>query len=290
MSFYTLQNSYKGAIGMDFGANGASLRFTPVFKPISPKDIQKGVKVYNYDQSQFFTIGIDELVTVEQIIDALILNGPNAFREMQGDYGAIKVSDSGLTVMHYPRGGLSKFSIFTTSNEGQAPGLMLGYELFDSNKNSQFKLYIAISITQLLVFKRYIQGQYTFMATMDALDRHHWKMKKEQNNGGQGGNNGYNKGGNNGYNKGNNNSYGGGSYGGGNNGGYNNNGNNSNGGYNRNNNGGGGYNGGNSNNNGGGNTGNYNGPSNSTNSGGYNGPNNNGNQGNSDASAQNLMG
>jgi len=46
MSFYTLQNSYKGSIIMDFGANGAAMKFVPVFKPISPKDIQKGVKVY----------------------------------------------------------------------------------------------------------------------------------------------------------------------------------------------------------------------------------------------------
>jgi hypothetical protein len=242
MSFYNIQSSYKGSIQLDFGANGCSLRFTPVFKPVSPRDIQKGMKIYNYDAAQFFTITIDELVVFEQIIDSLILDGPKAFAKYSGDYGTIKVQESGISLLHYPKGKMSKIALFVTQGDNGQSGLMFGYELSDSNKNSEFKLYLSITTSTLLILKKYINAQYTFMATMDAIDRDRWAQKKAANN--RNGNNGGNSGGysrNNGNNSGGGNSYGGGNSGGGYSGGGNSygGGHNSGGGNNYSNNGGG---------------------------------------------------
>jgi len=75
ITFYQFQNSYKGSILLQYGKNGASLQFVPVFQPISPKDIKPGVKVYNYDQSKWFTLTPDEMIIVRQVIPALIQNG-----------------------------------------------------------------------------------------------------------------------------------------------------------------------------------------------------------------------
>jgi len=217
MAFFSFQNSFKGLIQLDFSKNGASLRFTPVFKPISPKDIQKGMKIYNYDATHFFTITIDELIIFEKVIDSLIMNGDSGFANLAGKYGSIEVTDKSVVIIHYPQNSMSKLSLFSGNSEDGKQTLNFGFELY-VNKTQQFKLYMQVGITELLIIQKYIQQVYNYITILDANEYLKWKEKKSNGYNQEG--NSYNSGGNSGYN---NNNIGGNSYNNNSNGNYGNN-------------------------------------------------------------------
>lgn len=253
--FHTMQSSYVGALALSYVDDGCMLRFSKVFKPISPKEIQKGMKIYDYQNSKYFKLDMKELTTISNILKR-ILSG-RTFQDLQGKFGGVEVNGQGLKVSHFPQGGSSQFSIFVNSEGQRAGQLTLG---FSSNINgNEFKMYLGVDNEDLGVFIKFLDTQAVFSAHLCAVDFITYASKK--NNGGSGnydnnsgggnnqsnsysqnyGNSGGNGGGNSGGNNYQNNNYGnsgGNNYknnnnnnGGGNSGGYNNNQNNNGGGY-----------------------------------------------------------
>ena len=123
--FHTMQSSYVGALALSYVDDGCMLRFSKVFKPISPKEIQKGMKIYDYQNSKYFKLDMKELTTISNILKR-ILSG-RTFQDLQGKFGGVEVNGQGLKVSHFPQGGSSQFSIFVNSEGQRAGQLTLGF-------------------------------------------------------------------------------------------------------------------------------------------------------------------
>ena len=211
--FHTMQSSYVGALALSYVDDGCMLRFSKVFKPISPKEIQKGMKIYDYQNSKYFKLDMKELTTISNILKR-ILSG-RTFQDLQGKFGGVEVNGQGLKVSHFPQGGSSQFSIFVNSEGQRAGQLTLG---FSSNINgNEFKMYLGVDNEDLGVFIKFLDTQAVFSAHLCAVDYITYASKKANGgsadnygNGGNGGNGGGNQSNSYSQNNGNKGNYGGG--------------------------------------------------------------------------------
>ncbi|MGB9674704.1 MAG: hypothetical protein ACPLX8_01070, partial [Nanopusillaceae archaeon] len=74
--FYTIQNSFVGSLSMNYNSSGCNLVMTKVFSPVNPKDIKPGMKIYDYDNSMYFTIGdLSEILVVKELLQSRFTSG-----------------------------------------------------------------------------------------------------------------------------------------------------------------------------------------------------------------------
>ena len=240
-SIHTIQNSLKGLIQLSYSPSGCSFQFAPVFKPISPKDIQPGMKIYNYQDAKYFTMDLSEAMTLSHLIEEVLTimrltklgqyQGPiiPGYLEQKGSV-SVDVQRQSISVTHYPKQAISVISLVADQKNP-----LVWYFNFNliQNKQTVFSLSLAIRENDLFLLKEYFKNYINYKASYAASYRLQYDQSNQNNNSGKNYNNSNNGGnnynsGNNGYNNQNNNSR----YNNGNN--YNNN-NNNNGGYNNSN-------------------------------------------------------
>jgi len=207
-SIHTFQNSLKGLIQLNYGVTGCSLQFTPVFKPISPKDIQPGMKIYNYQESRFFTLDISESMALAHILEEILTimrlmklgqyQGPVVpnYLAQQGQI-SVDANKQSISIVHYPKQGMSIVSLIADSKNPFV--WYFNYNLIQ-NKQSVFSVSLAIKDHDLYLLKEYFKGIINYKATYAANHRSQYDQTRNNDNG----NRSYNNNNNNNYNNSNN--------------------------------------------------------------------------------------
>jgi hypothetical protein len=93
---------------------------TKVFNPVNPKDIKPGMKIYDYDNSMYFTIGdLSEILVVKELLQSRFTSG--AFPEYS-DGASIHSTNQGqypgLSITHYRNNIPSIFRIVNSTKNG----------------------------------------------------------------------------------------------------------------------------------------------------------------------------
>ena len=164
-AFYQVQNSKKGMIELNYSSNGCGFSFTPVFKPISPKDIQPGMKVYNCDAKRFFTLDYREIILVRSLLNEAKTNGALP------DYGdtnlfgiTVRSTKNTIYVTHYPKDGQSVLALSQYENDGNK-GWFISYTLY-KNKEKDFNLSMAISDLELKILIEFLEHYPVYKGTL----------------------------------------------------------------------------------------------------------------------------
>lgn len=189
MDFHQIQSSYTGSFNCSYAEDKCMLRFTRVFQPVSPKDIQKGMKIYDWQNSKYFALDLKEATALSNILKR-ILSGAT-FQDIQGKYGGIQVNDTGLSVSHFPQNGTSMFMIFMNTEGNNAGKLTVGFKLIQ-NKQTVFDFYLAVDNEDIQCFIKYLDAQSAYIVAMCAHDNITYAKKSQQQGGQQQGGGGYN--------------------------------------------------------------------------------------------------
>ena len=211
-SIHTIQNSLKGLIQLSYSPNGCSFQFAPVFKPISPKDIQPGMKIYNYQDAKYFTMDLSEAMTLSHLIEeVLTIMRLTKLGQYQGSIipgyleqkggVSVDVQRQSISVTHYPK---QSMSIVSLAADQKNP--LVWYFNFNliQNKQSVFSLSLAIRENDLFLLKEYFKNYINYKASYAASYRLQYDQSTQNNNSGNGGKSYNNSNSNNSYGGGNN--------------------------------------------------------------------------------------
>ncbi len=193
--FYTINNSMVGSLSLNYNTSGCSIVMANVFTPVNPRNIQKGQKIYDYDNAKYFTIGIDENIILQEILEFRFKN--NAWPEMK--IGTVASNNSsqfpGASITHFRQNVPSSF---TLTNSKNTSGLHVFYQF------NQDKFNIGMDITEVKIFMQYLRNYPVFLASIMANIKFQGMAQREEMEKKGNGNNNWNKsnqgGGNNNWN------------------------------------------------------------------------------------------
>ncbi|MEM3859443.1 MAG: hypothetical protein QW478_08550, partial [Candidatus Micrarchaeaceae archaeon] len=164
--FYTIQNSFVGSLALNYNSSGCNLIMTKVFTPINPKDIKAGMKIYDYENSMYFTIGgLDEILSLKELLQYYITNGSFA------EYNEATISSTnqgnypGISITHYRSNIPSILRIVASTKQGGF--LHIFYSYGDKQTNVNFN--IGLDKTDAMIFVSYLEHYPTFLSTYIAL-------------------------------------------------------------------------------------------------------------------------
>jgi len=160
-AYDSFQNSMKGIIVMyqNFNRGNLTLQFAIATNPKKPNEIQKGDKIYDYQNSRWFSLSESEANTILQWL-----------RNPQQDRVEIK---------HYPEG---KMTVLTVA-KGQQPGTyFLGYSEIQ-NRQQTFHFGLVLNQTDIMTFANFLQS-ISLVKTLSAYhDFTKWQSNKTNGNG-----------------------------------------------------------------------------------------------------------
>ncbi len=168
VNIFEIQNSTKGKICLYANGYGKlSWQFIPVLNPVAPNQIQKGMKVYNYDNSYFFATDLYEATVIAYTLEKYLQT--REFPQFEENH--IKCDGKQLSIVHFPEGKMSALTFFIHSNH-----IYLGYSLF-ANKQKLFSLNLALSYFKVHTLVRILNQAPTLTMVSEVF-----KRQKSQSN------------------------------------------------------------------------------------------------------------
>lgn len=147
----------------------AAIDFVPVLQAISPTEIKKGMKVYNYDARRVFSLTLDECIVLLDLLNNLPKHSTSI-----GNI-TVSISNDGatlVTVTHFPgtkeeksQGAnttYSKFIIYI-----KHPHVQFAYQY--TSPTEKVDIRCPCSVSDLEKFKMFIRNLPTFIATLNAM-------------------------------------------------------------------------------------------------------------------------
>jgi len=162
-AYIAFQNSMKGIIVLyqNFNKGNLSLQFAIASNPKKPNEIQKGDKIYDYQNAKWFALSEEEAC---EILDWLMNPNPQSDK---------------IEIKHYPQNGVTVFTVGRGQN-----GYYLAFSEIQ-NKQQVFHLALGLSNAQMRAFVNYLQT-FPMVKTLSAYhDFLSWKDNTSANNGNQ---------------------------------------------------------------------------------------------------------
>ena len=180
-NFYSIMNSRIGALVLNYNTSGCSLTMSKVFQSISPKDIQKGQKIYDWKNSMFFTITLDEAVLLNEILSMKL----KTKQWIELTSGTVSCTNSGnypgLSVTHFRQNTKSILTFANDNGKNDNNFLRLFYHIGGGNNNSGVNFNIGLSFVDTKIFMKYFDNLSTFISSYLALSKYE-NIKKYSNN------------------------------------------------------------------------------------------------------------
>ena len=134
-AYISFQNSLKGIIVLyqNFNKGNLSMQFAIASNPKKPNEIQKGDKIYDYENGRWFALTEEEAY---EILDWLMNPNPQSDK---------------IEIKHYPQNGVTIFTVGRGQN-----GYYLAFSEIQ-NKQQVFHLALGLSNAQLRAFVNYLQ-------------------------------------------------------------------------------------------------------------------------------------
>lgn len=166
----TFYNSRTGAVSLRYTVRmSVSFKFAPVINKVSPKDIKKGDKIYDWQNSKFFSLSFSESLIVSKMLDKLITGNNKGFDYSDGN-NSIKfvVNEKGhyLTITHYPgskevkTGEYSRLVFIKSLADGS---FHIKYSLGEG-KTSKVDISVSLQLGDLLAIKSILENITTYYA------------------------------------------------------------------------------------------------------------------------------
>ena len=178
--FAGIYNSQNGLLALLYTTRGtAAFEFVPVYTPVSPNQITKGMKVYNYEKKRVFSLTFDEVIAVLNLI-----KNPPQSKTTIGSIQYDVTQDGGkiITISHFPGSkeekmqqksqAVSRMTIFMSSKGS----ITFIYEYKDPTE--QVKITIPIRPLDFAIVVKFLENMPVFIATLNALEAHHQSRRQ----------------------------------------------------------------------------------------------------------------
>lgn len=196
LDFHNIMNSNVGAISFNYSQYGCSITMAKTLRAISPKDIQKGAQVFDWQHASYFSIsGHAEIMMVAEVLNHKLKEGVwpefkfNTIQSTsQGQY-------AGLSITHFRDQQASRLTLANSTKSGGF--LHLFYNFNSVNFNMEF------SKIDTAILVKFLENYPTFLSALLANNKYDLILKATQKAANGNNNNGnYNNNYNNNYNSG----------------------------------------------------------------------------------------